>query len=558
LKKKREALSQELLRNVAWKIGHGYPIPLTSDYIALCAVHPRLGHLHWHLREESAEALRAGHGEKLRNAPLVARVYDVTDILFDGRNAHGFFDLNLSGLRGSYYFGVDRPSRNYLAEIGPRGGDGSFHPLARSNTALFDRDRPSRNYQVAGLFAGGSLGRVFPVENVFDAPVYERMNRELAGIEREEALSVAAVFFRMGNGSEMVSFIKNIYQRFRGFGGSVRLFEPEVEGGEPLLQSIKALSGKVLGELSSSHGKRPFHLVHCHDWYSSAVGLSAKETLGLPMVVSLHSTEHERTHGQRMSGLSSEICLWEREAVQGADLVIVPHSSTRQQAVSLYGASPDRVVIVPDVLAERPPDVPSGPSEVKRWFGLNPEAPLVLFSGEVSHASGADLLADALPTVCRNHANAQFVFAGDGPLRAELEARVGRAGIGQRCRFLGDVARETFEALLMASDFVVIPARTWQDEGLAQMAIACGRPVLTTHQAGINCVAHGKNGLVTFDNPGSIVWGLQELLFNPLKGSMLQMVARKKAGEAPSLQNIAAQHYMYYEMVLRGRPRGEA
>jgi glycosyltransferase involved in cell wall biosynthesis len=276
------------------------------------------------------------------------------------------------------------------------------------------------------------------------------------------------------------------------------------------------------------------------------------------MVVSLHSTEHERTHGQRMSGLSSEICLWEREAVQGADLVIVPHSSTRQQAVSLYGAPPERVVIVPDVLAERPPDVPSGPSEVKRWFGLNPEAPLVLFSGEVSHASGADLLADALPTVCRNHANAQFVFAGDGPLRAELEARVGRAGIGQRCRFLGDVARETFEALLMASDFVVIPARTWQDEGLAQMAIACGRPVLTTHQAGINCVAHGKNGLVTFDNPGSIVWGLQELLFNPLKGSMLQMVARKKAGEAPSLQNIAAQHYMYYEMVLRGRPRGEA
>jgi glycosyltransferase involved in cell wall biosynthesis len=367
---------------------------------------------------------------------------------------------------------------------------------------------------------------------------------------------VAAVFVRMDHASELASFIKNLYQRFRVFGGDVRLFEPkfepETEGNGPLGAKVKALSGKVLAELMASHSERPFHLVHCHDWCSSTAGLAAKKTLGLPMVLSLHSTEAERTHGQMMSGLSPEIRLMEEKAVEGADLVIVPHSSTRQQIISLYGALPDRVAIVPDVFMERPPALPSGPSEVKRWFGLNQDAPLVLFSGEVSHASGADLLADALPTVCRNHATAQFVFAGDGPLRAELEGRVRHAGIGHRCRFLGDVPRETFEALLTASDFVVIPARTWQDEGLAQMAIGSGRPVLTTHQAGINCVKHGENGLVTFDNPGSIVWGLQELLFNPLKGSMLQLAARKKAVETPSLQNIAAQHYMYYEMLLRG------
>jgi glycosyltransferase involved in cell wall biosynthesis len=553
-KKKREALSQKRLRQIAWEVGHGYPIPLTSDYIALCTVHPHLGHLHWNILEESAEALRKHQGGGIRNAPLVVRVYDVTDVLFDGHNAHSFIDLHVNGLHGSYYFGIDRLARNYLAEIGFRSGDGSFYPLARSDSVLFDRDRPSGNYQVAGLFGGGYLGRVFPVENVFDAPVYERMNRELAGIEREEALRVAAVFIRMENGagSPLGLFIKNLSQRLKGFGGNVRLYDPGIKAGGTLTREIKALSKKVLTQLGAAHRKKPFHLVHCHDWYSSAVGLSARKTLALPMVLSLHSTEHERTHGDRMSALSMEIRRWEKAAVQGADLVIVPHSSTRQQVISLYEAPPEKVVIIPDVFTERPPDVPSGPSEVKRWFGLNQDAPLVLFSGEISHASGADLLADALPTVCRNHATAQFVFAGDGPLRGELEARIGHAGIGHRCRFLGDVTRETFEALLMASDFVVIPARTWQDEGLAQTAIACGRPVLTTHQAGINCVVHGQNGLVTFDNPGSIVWGIQELLFNPLKGSMLQLVARKKAGEAPSLQSIAAQHYMQYEMALKG------
>lgn len=149
--------------------------------------------MHWHIREGSAKALRAHHGEAFNNTSLVVRVYDVTDILFDGFNAHMFFDLEVGGLAGNYYFRVDRLARNYLAEIGLRSRDGSFHSLARSNTAYFDRDRPSGNYQTAGLFVGGALKRVFPVENIFDAPAYEKMGQELAVIELKEALSVAVV-----------------------------------------------------------------------------------------------------------------------------------------------------------------------------------------------------------------------------------------------------------------------------------------------------------------------------------------------------------------------------
>jgi glycosyltransferase involved in cell wall biosynthesis len=129
--------------------------------------------------------------------------------------------------------------------------------------------------------------------------------------------------------------------------------------------------------------------------------------------------------------------------------------------------------------------------------------------------------------------------------------RVRQSAIGNRCRFLGDLSKETFEAILAASDFVVIPARTRQDEGLARAAIARGLPVLTTHQAGIKCIVHGKNGLVTFDNPGSIVWGIQEMLHNPLHGSMLRFFARKKAGETLSVEIAAAQHFMHYEMLLK-------
>jgi glycosyltransferase involved in cell wall biosynthesis len=184
-------------------------------------------------------------------------------------------------------------------------------------------------------------------------------------------------------------------------------------------------------------------------------------------------------------------------------------------------------------------------------MGLDQEAPLVLFAGSMSSAAGADLFVEALATVARNHRSAQFVLVGDGPLRGELEARAWDAGVGHRCRFLGDLHGDAFEHLLAASDFVVIPARTWQDPGLAQQAMGCGRPVLATHQAGIAGIVHGQNGLVTFDNPGSIAWGIQELLYNPPRG-MQRLAAKQEASiRIPSLQVIAARHYLHYAIVSR-------
>lgn len=554
-------LSQERLKEIAWEVGAMYSIPAAYDYIALSMIHPRSGHVHWHIQKESVEAMSAQKDGTIQNASLIVRVYDVTDIIFDGSNAHMFFDLEISGLSGNHYFGLNQPARNYVAEIGFRKKDGYFHCLARSNTVFFDRDRPSGNYRTDGLFVGNLLTRVFPVENIFDAPIYERINRELAGVEHKEALSVAVVFLGINPetslDSPLGSFIKNFSEKFGSLGVNAHLFTPPADEANnkvhrSLIRRAQSFSKIVWKQLIAVHEKRPFHVIHCHDWYSSEVGITARKKLNLPMVLSVHSTERERTQGYTLNRLSSSICRWEKLGIEGADLVIVPHSSTRQQVINLYGACPEKVVVIPDAFFRDPLCNYADPFQVKHLFGLNQDAPMVLFAGEICHAAGADLLVDALPTVCRNHRTAQFVFAGNGPLKAELETRAWHAGIGQRCRFLGDVSGETFKALLMASDFVVIPARTWQDENLAQAAIGCGRPVLATRQAGVNCVVHGVNGLITFDNPGSIVWGIQELLFNPLKGSMLSEVAKKKANEAPSLESIVAQHYMYYELILKG------
>ena len=556
----RKTFSQERLREIIWDIGQRYPILSEEDAIVLLMVSPHLGHVSWNVREQSARDARSRHEGAFANALLIVRIYDVTDIIFNGFNAHKYFDLDVKKLTGNYYFPVERHARNYLAEMGLRNTQGTFYPLSRSNTMFFDRDRPSGNYQTTGLFVGTLPNRIFPVENVFDASAYEWMNHQLACGIKGKSLSVAVVFFEIGatsgSGSPLGHFIENLSTRIEKFVGSIRIFRPSLRepghlSGESLLGTADDLSADVLEEVREAYGRRPFHIMHCHDWYSSAVGLAVKREFGIPMILTLHSTEHERLNGNKMNGLSFSICQREKEAVAAADLVIVPSPSTRQQVISLNGASAEKVVVVPDVLDEKDPDPHRNAADARGWFGLGRETPIALFAGEISQAAGADLLVDALPTVCRNHHTAQFIFAGDGPLRGELEARVLYAGIADRCRFLGDVSKETFDAILDVSDFVVIPARTGQDWSLAQAAITLGRPVLTTHQSGLNCIVHGENGLVTFDNPGSIVWGIQEMLHSPLGRNLVRFAARKRAGRAYSVEMAAIQHYMHYETVMR-------
>ena len=56
------------------------------------------------------------------------------------------------------------------------------------------------------------------------------------------------------------------------------------------------------------------------------------------------------------------------------------------------------------------------------------------------------------------------------------------------------------------------------------MAIVAGKPVVTTHQAAIPFIVHGRNGLITYDNPGSFVWAIRALL-SPLCASLRRHLA---------------------------------
>ena len=64
----------------------------------------------------------------------------MTGVQFDGRNAVGYYDQEVTDLIGSWYFDLGRPTHSFISDVGLLSPEGRFLTLARSNYVMMPRD----------------------------------------------------------------------------------------------------------------------------------------------------------------------------------------------------------------------------------------------------------------------------------------------------------------------------------------------------------------------------------------------------------------------------------
>jgi glycosyltransferase involved in cell wall biosynthesis len=153
--------------------------------------------------------------------------------------------------------------------------------------------------------------------------------------------------------------------------------------------------------------------------------------------------------------------------------------------------------------------------------------------------------------------NATFVLAGDGPLRAELEARTRELGITDRCIFLGQ--RSDVFDLLAASDLFVLPSLF---EGLpisVLEAMAAQRPVVATAIGGTDeAVIHEVTGLlVPPRDPATLAAAICRLRADPLLAERLAAAGRARVEREFSVVATARNVMRVYDEVLGGVPSAD-
>ena len=124
-----------------------------------------------------------------------------------------------------------------------------------------------------------------------------------------------------------------------------------------------------------------------------------------------------------------------------------------------------------------------------------PAVPRLVCVGRLCEQKGQLLLMQAANLLAEQGQAFEIVLAGDGEMRAEIEALIERYGLQGRVRITGWISSEQVRAEILAARALVLPSFA---EGLPVVimeAMALRRPVLTTYVAGIPELVHpGENG----------------------------------------------------------------
>jgi glycosyltransferase involved in cell wall biosynthesis len=214
----------------------------------------------------------------------------------------------------------------------------------------------------------------------------------------------------------------------------------------------------------------PVDIVHVHDWFGTFGGRELATRLGRPLVMTVHSTEYDRSLGHPWE----HILLREQAGIDSASRVIAVSRHLRMQLIDRYHADARKVRVIYNAVR---------PSE--RLEHIDPTARVVLYVGRLAAMKGVDTFLKAAARVVSVVPDVLFVVAGEGPEYPRLVALAARLGIGERVMFLGKVSEEEREILLAGASIFVLPSVV-EPFGIAALeAMAAGVPTIISRTSGV-------------------------------------------------------------------------
>jgi hypothetical protein len=124
-------------------VPHDLPAAYGTDLLVLQVRDPWWLHAYWELHDGAIARLRAQLKDAFNSAAWCLRVYDVTDIRFNGSNANRFFDIRIPDFARNWYIDTAGPGRSWCVELGLLLSDGRFIMVLRSNVVQTPLDGPS-------------------------------------------------------------------------------------------------------------------------------------------------------------------------------------------------------------------------------------------------------------------------------------------------------------------------------------------------------------------------------------------------------------------------------
>jgi len=216
-------------------------------------------------------------------------------------------------------------------------------------------------------------------------------------------------------------------------------------------------------------------VVHCHDWITVKAGIEINRRYGIPLVLTIHSTEYDRSAFFMPQDWIIDV---EREGMNTADAVIAVSNWTKNMLMDKYGIPSVKIYAVYNGI-----DV----SAFARVGGRDYEqgGKRVLFLARLTRQKGPRYFITAAKKVLDEVGDAEFVVAGKGEMLGELIELSLELGIPHRIRFVGFVPDDEIMDLYNDSEVYVLPSVS-EPFGISILeAMASGLPVVVSDSTGV-------------------------------------------------------------------------
>ena len=211
-----------------------------------------------------------------------------------------------------------------------------------------------------------------------------------------------------------------------------------------------------------------YDLVHCHDWLTVDAGIAVKKKLGIPMILTVHSTEYDRSGGIYPNEWFINI---EKRGMENADKIIAVSNFTKRTIVEKYGIPEEKIRVIHNAVN------PVGAGNNKRK--------IILFLGRLTIQKGAEFFLRAAKKVLEKE-DCTFVVAGYGEMLPKLIDLSINLGIANRVMFTGPITDEEVKHIYRISSIYVLPSVSEPFGITALEAVTAGTPVILSKTSGVS------------------------------------------------------------------------
>lgn len=281
--------------------------------------------------------------------------------------------------------------------------------------------------------------------------------------------------------------------------------------------------------------------------HSNLLGLPLAWLAGVPVRVGTHHGYIEGSSNRLawLHGRLTNSCI--------CNAMVTVSTQVREFALNREGANDRKLIVIENGIG--PLRLQQLEAEQRRALrkeiGASNGTVLLLTVGRLTQQKGHTILLDAIAKLKSESAQLVFVFAGDGPLRADLEQKANLLEIAQWVRFLG--MRSDINELLLAADIFVQPS-LWEGLSIALLeALQVGLPIVATKVEGVvDVVEDGSSALlVPPKDSDALAAALRRLLGDIGLRQRLGRVGQRRAQARYSVDHMCTAYQHLFATLLR-------